>query len=186
MTFFPYPGARSGRVGTGQVSTTAFTIPADSVDYWTERLESEGVDADEPHERLGDTVVPFRDPDGLPLELVATTDAPPANLPNGPVPEEHAIRGFHGVTLSLQSAEPTVDLLRTMGYEEVETEGNRDRRRFEASGDLGTVVDVLEQPQAPAASPVPERFTTSRSGSPTTSRRRGARCYRTRGSGRRR
>ncbi|SFS08038.1 glyoxalase family protein [Halomicrobium zhouii] len=157
MTFFPYPGARSGRVGTGQVSTTAFTIPADSVEFWTERLAAEGVDVDEPSERFGDIVVPFRDPDGLPLELVATADAPPANLPDGPAPEEHAIRGFYGVTLSLQSAEPTVDLLETMGYEETQAGGDgeaeHDRWRFEASGDLGAVLDVVEQPQAPRGQP---------------------------------
>jgi len=153
MTFFPYPGARSGRVGTGQVSTTAFTIPIDAVGYWTERLSAEGADVDEPRERFGDTVVPFRDPDGLPLELVATADAPPANQPDGPVPEEHAIRGFFGVRLSLQSAGPTVDLLRTMGYEETAGESEHDRRRFEASSDLGAVVDVLEQPQAPRGQP---------------------------------
>jgi glyoxalase family protein len=151
MTFFPYPGARNGRVGTGQVSTTAFTIPAASVEYWVERLDEEGVDADEPRKRFGDTVIPFRDPDGLPLELVATPDAPPANLPDGPVSEDHAIRGFFGVTLSLQSGERTANLLETMGFEETVSE--RDRQRFEASGDLGAVVDVLEDPQAPRGQP---------------------------------
>ena len=151
MTFFPYPGARQGRVGTGQVSTTAFLIPAGSVDYWVGRLAEEGVDADDPRERFGDTVIPFRDPDGLQLELVAREDAPDGDPPEGPVPEEHAIRGFFGVTLSLASAEPTADLLETMGFRETERE--RTRRRFEADGDLGYVVDVLEDPQAARGQP---------------------------------
>jgi glyoxalase family protein len=151
MTFFPYEGARQGRVGTGQVSTTAFLIPADSVEYWRDRLADAGVETDDPRERLGDTVLPFRDPDGLPLELVAREDAPAGNPPDGPVPEEHAIRGFFGATLSLDSAEPTADLLRAMGFEE--TESDRTRRRFEAGGELGYVVDIVEDPQAPRGQP---------------------------------
>ncbi|NHN58707.1 MULTISPECIES: VOC family protein [Halorussus] len=151
MTFFPYPGARQGRVGTGQVSTTAFLIPAGSVDYWVDRLDEAGVDADDPRERFGDTVIPFRDPDGLQLELVARGDAPDGDPPEGPVPEEHAVRGFFGVTLSLASAGPTVDLLEAMGFRETERE--RTRRRFEADGDLGYVVDVLEDPQAARGQP---------------------------------
>ncbi|MFC4450086.1 ring-cleaving dioxygenase [Halorussus aquaticus] len=151
MTFFPYEGAQQGRVGTGQVDTTAFLIPADSVDYWVERLADEGVEAEDPHERFGDTVIPFRDPDGLPLELVAREDAPAGDPPEGPVPEEHAIRGFFGVTLSLESAEPTATLLQTMGFRETESE--HDRRRYEADGELGYVVDILEDPQAPRGQP---------------------------------
>ena len=151
MTFFPYTDARPGRVGAGQVSTTQFLVPGDAVDYWVDRLDDEGVDADEPTERFGDTVIPFRDPDGLPLELVARTDAPDGDPPEGPVPEDRAIRGFFGATLTLQTAEPTGDLLEEMGFDAVEAEG--DRRRFRADGDLGYVVDLLEEPQAPRGQP---------------------------------
>jgi glyoxalase family protein len=151
MTFFPYMDARQGRVGTGQVSTTQFLIPGDSVEYWTKRLADEGVDADDPRERFGDTVIPLRDPDGLQLELVAREDAPDGDPPDGPVPAEHAVRGFFGATLSLSSAGPTAALLETMGFNAVADE--RDRRRFEASGELGYVVDLLEDPQAPQGRP---------------------------------
>lgn len=146
MTFFPYPNARPGRVGTGQVAATAFMIPAESVDYWVERLADAGVDADEPRERFGDVVIPFRDPDGLPLELVARADAPTGDPPSGPVPAEHAIRGFFGVTLSLASAASTAGLVEAMGYDAADDAG--DRRRFRSDGDLGYVVDLVEDPQA--------------------------------------
>ena len=151
MTFFPYTDARPGRVGAGQVSTTQFLVPEGSVDYWVNRLADEGVDADEPVERFGDTVIPFRDPDGLPLELVARGDAPDGDPPEGPVSAEHAVRGFFGATLTLQSAEPTAELLEAMGFDAVEAEG--DRQRFRADGDLGYVVDLLEEPQAPRGQP---------------------------------
>jgi glyoxalase family protein len=150
MTFFPYPGARSGRVGTGQVSTTAFLIPAASVEHWTDRLDAASVDA-ETSERFGDTVIAFEDPDGLPLELIAREDAPAPDLPESPVPEEHAIRGFFGVTLAPDRAEPTADLLEEMGFAEVASE--RDRTRYRADGELGYAVDVLADPEMPRGRP---------------------------------
>lgn len=151
MTFFPYPDARPGRVGTGQVSTTQFLIPEGSVDYWIDRLTDEGVSFDEPRDRFGNTVIPFSDPDGLPLELVACADVPPGDPPDGPVPKDHTIRGFFGVALSLTSAEPTARLLKAMGYRK--TKHEHDRQRYEADGELGSVVDILEDPQAPRGQP---------------------------------
>jgi glyoxalase family protein len=151
MTFFPYPGARSGQVGAGQVSTTAFLIPAASVGYWTDRLAAAGVDADDPVKRFGDTVIPFEDPDGLPLELVAREDAPEPDLPESPVPEEHTIRGFFGVTLALDRADPITDLLEEMGFTEAGEDGNG--TRYRADGDLGYAVDVREDAEMPRARP---------------------------------
>ncbi|NHN47401.1 ring-cleaving dioxygenase [Halostella sp. JP-L12] len=151
MTFFPYTNARQGRVGTGQASTVSFLVPEGSLDYWADRLADEAVDVDGPTERFGDAVLSFEDPDGLPLELVARADAPEPNLPESPVPAEHAICGFFGVTLSLSTVGPTADLLETMGYSETESE--RDRHRYESSGDLGYVVDLCEDPQMPQGQP---------------------------------
>ncbi|WP_049921087.1 ring-cleaving dioxygenase [Halopiger djelfimassiliensis] len=151
MTVFPYPDAQPGQIGTGQVSTVSFLVPEGSIDYWYDRLEDAGADPDEPRDRFGDTVVPFVDPDGLSLELVGRSNVPPANLPDAPVPDAHAIRGFFGVELSLTSADPTGNLLRTMGYRETDREGTR--RRYVADGELGYVVDICEDPQAPRGRP---------------------------------
>ncbi len=152
VTFFPYVGARSGRVGAGQASTVSFTIPEDSVDYWTDRLGEQGLDV-ETIDRFGDTVIAFEDPDGLPLELVARADAPAGDPPAGPVPEPHAIRGFFAVELSLSAADATVELLEAMGYTETERDEASHRRRFETHGDIGFVVDVVTDPATPAGSP---------------------------------
>jgi glyoxalase family protein len=145
MTVFPYPNARQGQIGLGQAATTQFLIPGDAVEYWRERLETAGVLAENPLERFGDTVLRCRDPDGLALELVARDDAPAGNPPDGPVPAENAIRGFFGTTLSLASAESTAPLLEAMGYDQVATDGNR--TRYQSDGDLGYVVDIVENPE---------------------------------------
>ena len=150
MTFFPYTDARPGQPGIGQATTVAFTIPADSVAYWTERLADADLSVEEV-ERFGDTVLAFDDPDGLPLELVARDDPPSVDPPEGPVPAAHAIRGFFGVALSLASTDATAALLSAMGYRDVEAV--RDRTRFEADGELGRVVDLLETPDGPRGIP---------------------------------
>jgi glyoxalase family protein len=140
MTFFPYTDARPGQAGVGQATTVQFLIPATALDYWLDRLAAEGVDVGEPFERFGDTVVPFEDSDGLSLELVARSDAPAGNRPDGPVPEKHAIRGFFGVTLSLANADATAGLLEVMGFSE--SDSGDDRTRYVAGGDIGYVVDL--------------------------------------------
>ncbi|GGL24064.1 diguanylate cyclase [Halarchaeum grantii] len=156
MTFFPWEEMSQGKVGSGQVSRVAFRVPEGSLDFWEARFEDYGVDYDDRVTRFGETVLPFRDPDGLPVELVAVEI--PEDDPTVPwtafVPEEHAIRGFHSVTLWLTDPQPTQKLLRTMGLEEVGTEqaegdtpGDR-RTRFAAAGEVGQYVDTLPTVEA--------------------------------------
>ncbi|WP_273837190.1 ring-cleaving dioxygenase [Halococcus sp. PRR34] len=148
LTFFPFEGGRQGRVGRGQTSATAFVIPDGSVDYWVDRLESRDVDVDTPHTRLGETVVPFRDHDGQPLELVTgTSDIEP--WADGPVPADKAIRGFHSVTLDSLNPEQTRAVLETLGYESTAQDGNRTRYRASGNGTRASFIDVLARPDAP-------------------------------------
>jgi glyoxalase family protein len=151
MTFFPWSDLSQGKVGSGQVSRTAFRVPEGSLDFWEARFDEYGVDYDDRVERFGETVLPFSDPDGLPVELVEVDVA--EDDPVVPwtewVPEEHAIRGFHSVTLWIADPEPTMDLLRTMGFEEQGTEQAQgdtpgdQRTRFAAGGPVGKYVDIL-------------------------------------------
>jgi glyoxalase family protein len=151
MTFFPWSDLPQGKVGSGQVSRTAFRVPEGSLDYWEGRFDEHGVSSGDRVERFGETVLPFRDPDGLPVELVEVEI--PDDDPTVPwtefVPAETAIRGFHSVTLWLADPEPTTELLRTMGFEEGGTEESPgdtpgdERTRFAAAGPVGAYVDVL-------------------------------------------
>ena len=139
LTFFPFAVGHRGRVGRGQTSATAFAIPEGSKEYWVDRLDDLGVDADEPVERFGETVLPLRDGDGQPIELVEA-DSPIEPWADGPVPAEHAIRGFHGVTLLSARPGTTAGVLERLGYELVGEED--DRIRFRAAGDRAATVDV--------------------------------------------
>jgi glyoxalase family protein len=146
LTFFPWPGIPRGTAGNGQVSSAAFAVPPASLDYWVSRLADRGAAPRDAGLRFGERVVRFSDPDGMPLEILGTERADPARAwTRGPVPLEHAICGFHSVTLSEEGFENTATLLsEVMGLSPAGNEGAR--YRFEAGGAHATTVDVLCTP----------------------------------------
>src|SRR5712692_3348437 len=150
LTFFPWPGAPKGRKGTGQATTTSFSIPQGSVGYWVERLDKRGIRFKGPIKRFEEQVISFSDPDDLNLELVALSGAENRSGWNrGSIPEEHAIRGFFGVTFSEYGYEITASLLtETMGFRRVKKDGTRFRYQV-GEGGPGAIVDILSQPDAP-------------------------------------
>ncbi|HET8680039.1 MAG TPA: ring-cleaving dioxygenase [bacterium] len=153
MTFFPWPASPRGKVGTGQVGATAFSIPKDGVAYWQDRLARHNVVVQDSVVRFEERVLPFEDPDGLPLELIAAEHDPRPGWPDGPVAPLHAIRGFHSVTLlerSGDACEPTTSLLTSMDFPLLHKDGDRfryaagaDADRAPHAGAPGTLVDVL-------------------------------------------
>ncbi len=148
MTFFAWPGGARGRLGTGQPTATAFSIPPGSAAYWSRRLEANDVPV-RPGRRFDDEVLGFDDPDGLPLELVAAEDDRRASWEAPAVPGEHAIRGFHSTTLSVTGHEATARLLTdSLGFRQMSEEGSRFRFETGAGGPHATV-DVLVLPDAP-------------------------------------
>jgi glyoxalase family protein len=144
LTFFPWDGVGPGRVGVGETQQTGLRVPRGSIGYWTQRLVAANVPHDAPRQRFGETVLAFKDPDGLQLALVGIDGIEDeAGWSAGEIPVEHAIRGFHGVTLLLRDADPTAAILTgVFGYSEVAREGNI--VRLAASGDakLGRFIDL--------------------------------------------
>ena len=150
MTFFGWPTWPAQRAGSGQVTTVGFAVPERSLDYWTKRLSSMGRQATRSR-RFGADVISLADADGIELELVGESkDDGWVPWKEGPVPVEHAIRGFHSVTMTVAEAAETVELLtRTMSFAESAREGRR--TRFEtAGGGPDAILDVIESPDAPA------------------------------------
>src|SRR5215467_1041930 len=77
MTFFPWPGAIAGRIGTGQVTVTSFAVPERSLGYWKIHLKEHGISIQETRSEFDEEVLFFTDRDGLQLELVETPHANP-------------------------------------------------------------------------------------------------------------
>ena len=150
LTFFPWPGARRGVRGTGQIEATAFSISPNSIGYWLERLKREHVTAERTASRFGEEVIRFVDPDGLLLELIASNSlASVEPWPDSPVPPEHALRGFHSVSAALEGYENTARLLTdTFGYRLIEKSENRFRFASPDESAPGRILDLLCLPDS--------------------------------------
>jgi glyoxalase family protein len=145
LTFFPWTNVPAGQRGVGETHQTAFRVPLRSIGYWTQRFIEKGIPQQTLEKRFGQSVLPFTDQDGMALALVGIADA--ENEPgwsNEDIPSEHAIRGFQGVTLLLNSAQKTAAILTDVfGFREVAREGSV--IRFAAADDVkGSVVDIYE------------------------------------------
>jgi glyoxalase family protein len=143
LTFFPWEYAAPGRLGVGETQETVFRVPAGSIGYWTHRLVEQGVPHDAPIKRFGESVLAFRDPDGMRLALVGLPgiENEPAAA-GGDVPAEHAIRGFHSVSLLLEDAAPTGAILSDVfGFKEIAREDTLVRYRAEGAA-FGNVIDI--------------------------------------------
>jgi glyoxalase family protein len=148
LTFFPWPGARRGIRGTGQIEATALAISPESIGYWLERLKKDHVTAEKASTRFGEEVIRLLDPDGLMIELIASTSQRQVEpWTDSPVSPEHAIHGFHGVSAALEGYERTARLLTdSFGYRLIDESGNRFRFASAEDSALGRIVDLLCQP----------------------------------------
>jgi glyoxalase family protein len=143
LTFFPWEHAVPGQLGLGETQKTVLRIPEGSIGYWTHRFVEESVPHDGVAKHFGESVLSFKDPDGLRLALVAVPGI--ENEPawgGGDVPAEHAIRGFHSISLLLRDAAPTGAILSDVfGFSETAREGSA--VRFKANGvKIGGIVDI--------------------------------------------
>src|SRR2546421_405425 len=134
LTFFPFEDAAPGRVGTGMAEVTAFAIPETALDLWISRLAEWGHDFDGPLTRFGAQTLRLRDPDGLPIELVAEPGldgaAAGSRRSNAQVLPEDGIWGLHSVALCVEAPERTARLLTdTFHYQMVGEESGRQRFR---------------------------------------------------------
>jgi len=152
LTFFPWPGARRGSRGTGQIEATAFTIAPSSVSYWLDRLQKQNVPAEKTPARFGEEVIRFVDPDGLLLELIASASVASVELwPDSPVPPEHSLRGFHSVSAALEGYERTAGLLtESFGYRLIDQSGHRFRFASQNDAAKGRIIDLLCLPDGHA------------------------------------
>lgn len=144
LTFFAWPGATSGQRGLGQFTALSLAVPTSALGFWVERLVAHGIAHERPQKRFGEQVLAFKDPDGIPIDIVATPRATMKEAPQvGDVPPKDAIRGVHGVELWEHEQAGTASFLtERLGFRLIDESGNR--RRF-ATGDAGsgTYVDLV-------------------------------------------
>jgi glyoxalase family protein len=144
LTFFPWPDAGRGRPGVGQITAFAFQVPTGSLAFWRKHLSGLNFATKSEGARFGENFIAIEDPDGFLIEFVETADSSPVVPARAAsVPTEHALRGFHSATLSLEAHERTgVVLTKFMGARLENTEGNRFRHIL-GEGPKRARVDLL-------------------------------------------
>jgi glyoxalase family protein len=155
LTFFNWPNIPEGHRGTSEVAATSFLISEDSISYWTNRFKNKQIQFRGPYNRFeNEQVITFNDPDGLELELVAHKSSKERETKvwkEGPIPVEHAIRGFYSVTLSERGYEYTASVLTDeLGFVPTRKDGSRFRYEIPSSESAGeedidgaSIVDVM-------------------------------------------
>jgi glyoxalase family protein len=151
-TTFPYAGkgVRYGTKGAGQITAITYAVPAGSLEEWRRELRERRLPHREGRARFGGEVLLASDPSGLVLELLESEDRREPWTGAGPG-EAAAIRGLHGVTLTVRDPAPTIALLTdVLGFQVVASEGAR--TRLAVGGDAsGHYLEVVGAPSAPAA-----------------------------------
>jgi glyoxalase family protein len=152
-TTFPYKGrgVRVGVKGAGQVVTTAFSVPSGSLGFWRDRLKAAGVTALDVETSFGEEGIRVDDPSGLWFEVVASDRDSRTPWTGNGVGAGEAIRGLHSVTMTVRSADATLELMTgLLGYRVVGEAENS--TRVAAGGDAaGHAIDIVVDPDAEAA-----------------------------------
>ena len=147
LTFFPWAGVRRGQNGAGMATGISYSVPVNSLEFWKDRFKRFNIKQDEPGQRFGEEYLHFQDPDGLQLDLVVSEKEDHRKpWETDEVKSAHATRGFHSVTLTLNEADPTAEVLTDiLGYKLLKQEGNR-YRFITDSVDNASLVDIIEAP----------------------------------------
>lgn len=151
MTTFPYRN-KKGRPGSGQVHSTAFTVPHGTLSFWKDQFKRHGVDQSPVAERFGQKFIQFKHPADLSFEVIEDKDDRREGWTTPQISEKEAIRGFHGAVLSVREVGETerffVDAL---GFKKTGEDGAY--HRFETGkGGANKTITLIHEPDKPAGS----------------------------------
>jgi glyoxalase family protein len=161
MTFFDWPHIGPNIRCTDSIAGTAFRVGSrGSLEFWAERFDQKGVKRSEITTFAGRRLLPFEDPEGQRIYLVddqgAEFEGEAWQRPD--IPDEHTLRGFYSVILSVPSSDRLSRIFQEiLHYEQVDRAQWIDQTSeaiiFSTiqNGGAGTEVWLLEQPHEPRA-----------------------------------
>ncbi|HEX2605764.1 MAG TPA: ring-cleaving dioxygenase [Flavisolibacter sp.] len=146
LTFFPWEGVQKGRPGTGMATEIGYSVPKGSLPFWISRLDQYHVKHQGMAVRFNENYITLEDPDGLILNLIETEADHRQGWMTPEINEASAIKGFHGVVLTLRYIKATAGILTALfGYRLQGQEGNRHRFTTDVIA-TANVVDLVEDP----------------------------------------
>jgi glyoxalase family protein len=146
ITSFPMrQSGRKGRRGTDQTRTLMLSVPDSALPWWRQRLSDHGFELSDV-EHFGEKRIRFNHPCGIEYELVGVADDDRAPITHGSVPAEYAVRGTHGITVSVRQPDLSHDFV-TEGWSAhlVGEEGDRIRYAV-GEGGSGRIIDIVAEP----------------------------------------
>src|SRR6202049_4195381 len=139
MTTFPY-SRKPGRQGSGQVRSTAFTVPKGTLPFWKEHLKRHGVKQSETQERFGQRFIRFEHPAGLSYEVLEDKEDTREGWTTPEIEETEAVRGFHGAVLSVREISETERFfIEALGFRKTGVDGAYHRFEIGSGGAAKTV-----------------------------------------------
>jgi glyoxalase family protein len=145
LTFFPWEGIGKGYTGVGMATDIGYSVPGDSLGFWSDRFKEFNVKQEEIKERFGEKHLSFQDPDGLRLDLIVPANADTRKAwETKDIKANVATKGFHSITLTVRDVAPTASILTDIfGYKLLKQEGNRYRFTTDAI-ENASIVDIME------------------------------------------
>ncbi len=163
VTFFGFPSTPINQPGAGEIGEIALRVASrDSLTFWEERFEKLGIEHQPLTERAGYPALPFTDPEGQRLAIVASdgNDPIPGGTPweRATVPVEHGITGLGIVSITTGRPDATLRVLTdVMGFRVIDDRpddsvtGNRTVILETGKGGLNGTVILHVRPNAPMA-----------------------------------
>jgi len=151
MTSFPY-GQKKGRPGSGQVQSTAFTVPKGSLAFWSGHFKAHKVEQSPISERFGQSYIRFKHPAGLWFDVIEDAHDQREGWTTPEIGEKEAVRGFHGAVLAVREiAETSTFLIDALGFKKTGVDGAH--HRFETgTGGANKTITLVHHPDEPAGS----------------------------------
>jgi glyoxalase family protein len=153
MTTFPYRdwGVAVGKKGAGQITVTSFSVPAESLEFWRNRLAAHWVAWRDEQTPFGEDSLEFEDPSGLNIRLVAARDDARTPWVTPDIDAASAIRGLHSVNLLVREPARTLALLTDVLGFKITNEAERATRVAMNRDEPGKLLEIVAAPEAPAA-----------------------------------
>jgi glyoxalase family protein len=152
ITFFPWKNMPPVRMGVGLTDEVLLAVPAGSLEYWQDRLETHGVDADAIITRFDERTLSFRDVHGMAVALVETDNLRGFEAwQDSPVPADKQVIRLHGARVLERDLSATADFLtERLGFEKLAEAGGWHRYALRDENDTlggsGRVLDIQEVP----------------------------------------
>lgn len=162
LTFFEIPNAGNTYSGTDAITLTSLRVPSNnSLEFWKERFETEGIDHGDLERMNGRATIFFKDFEGQRLALVSDENNKGVSggkpWAKSPIPEKYGILGLGPVLLTVSDLAPTTEIVsKVMGFRQVgkyTLDGHDVHVHETGEGGTGAELHIVERADLPPERP---------------------------------